>query len=309
MPGGASELEQQGLIDAQRISWIGPLITGDAMAEEDARRQRHHLANEGCCRGAALAAAKPIPVQPGVEASLGVAALIASQWARGRASEPAGAGDSDRAGFAVVRWEGQGGTVGLGSSHGRGDAGPALQPRRQARASPAPMAERSGAQRPARLAGETLAEARSMEGPAVPTSKRSRSFAAHQLWCDRWPQLCHWLPGPVTFCAGEVGRPDQAVGQHFQPPPCSVFTATATACWQLSLPTGPTSNCRSRSCSSRWCGQSAAGLGRCLNGSGRNRGRASAPTRELQMQGRDGLLLGPLHGNGADLQLGRGSPE
>jgi hypothetical protein len=27
------------------------------------------------------------------------------------------------------------------------------------------------------------------------------------------------------------------------------------------------------------------------------------------MQGRDGLLLGPLHGNGADLQLGRGSPE
>ncbi|MFM9086652.1 MAG: hypothetical protein ACKOPT_00615 [Cyanobium sp.] len=59
----------------------------------------------------------------------------------------AGAGDSDRAGFAVVRREGQGGTVGL-SSHGRSDAGPALQPRRQARASHQPMAQRSGAQRP-----------------------------------------------------------------------------------------------------------------------------------------------------------------
>jgi hypothetical protein len=30
-------------------------------------------------------------VQPGVEAGLGIAALTASQWARGRASEPAGA--------------------------------------------------------------------------------------------------------------------------------------------------------------------------------------------------------------------------
>ncbi len=50
MPCGASELEQQGLIDAQRISWIGPLITGNAMAEEDARRQCHHLAEEGCSR-------------------------------------------------------------------------------------------------------------------------------------------------------------------------------------------------------------------------------------------------------------------
>jgi hypothetical protein len=107
--------------------------------------------------------------------------------------------------------------VGLGSSHGRGDAGPALQPRRTARASPALMAERSGAQRPVRLAGETLAEARSMERSAAPTSKRSRSSAAHQLWCDRWPRLCHWLRGPVTICSGEVGRPDQAIGQPFQP--------------------------------------------------------------------------------------------
>jgi hypothetical protein len=72
--------------------------------------------------------------------------------------------------------------VGLGSSHRRGDAGPALQPRRQARASPASMAERSGAQRPVRLAGETLAEARSMEGPAAPTPKRSRSLSGTPQW-------------------------------------------------------------------------------------------------------------------------------
>jgi len=51
-------------------------------------------------------------------------------------------------------------------SHGCGDAGPALPARRPARASPAPMAERSEAERPARLARLTLAQARSMEGPA-----------------------------------------------------------------------------------------------------------------------------------------------
>ncbi len=173
MPDGFGQLEQQGLIDAQRISWIRPLIIGDARAEENAGRQCHHLAEEGRCRGAALAGAEPIPVEPGVETRLGVAALIASERAAGGAGVPAGAGDGDRAGFAVVRWEGQGGTVGLGSSHGRGNAGPAPQPRRQARASPASMAERSGAQRPTRLVGETLAEARSMEGAAAAFSKRS----------------------------------------------------------------------------------------------------------------------------------------
>jgi hypothetical protein len=96
MLGGPRQLEEQGLIDAQRIGRIGPLITGDAMTEEDAGRQCHHLASEGRCREAA---------------------------------------------FAVARGEGQGGKVGLGSSHRRGDAGPALQPRRKARASPAPIAE------------------------------------------------------------------------------------------------------------------------------------------------------------------------
>ena len=176
MPGGPRQLEQLGLIDAQRIGRIRPLIAGDAMAEDDARRQCHHLAEEGCCREAALAAAEPIPVEPGVEASLGVTALIASERAAGGAGLTAGAKDCDRASFAVVRWEGQAGTVGLGSCHRRGDAGPALQPRRQARDSPASMAERSEAQRPARLAGETLAEARSMEGPAAPTPQRSRLF-------------------------------------------------------------------------------------------------------------------------------------
>lgn len=173
MPGGPGQLQQQGLIDAQRIGRIGPLIAGHAMAEQDPGRQRQHLLDEGRRRQAALAPAEPIPVQPGVEASLGVAALIARQGAAGGAGATAGAGDSDRTGFAVVRREGQGGTVGLGSSHRRGDAGPALQPRRQARASHQRMAQRSGAQRPARLAGETLAKARSMEGPAAPISKRS----------------------------------------------------------------------------------------------------------------------------------------
>jgi hypothetical protein len=147
------------------------LITGHAMAEQDPGRQRQHLLDESRRRQAALAPAEPISVQPGVEASLGVAALISGQGAAGGAGAAAGAGDSDRAGFAVVRREGQGGTVGLGSSHRRGDARPALQPRRKARASHQRMAERSGAQRPARLASETLAKARSMEGPAAPTSQ------------------------------------------------------------------------------------------------------------------------------------------
>jgi hypothetical protein len=53
-------------------------------------------------RGAALAAAEPIPVQPGVEAGLGVAALITGQGAAGGAGVPAGAGDGDRAGFAFA---------------------------------------------------------------------------------------------------------------------------------------------------------------------------------------------------------------
>jgi len=143
------------------------------MAEQDPCRQRQHLLDEGRRRQAALASTEPIPVQPGVEASLGIAAPITRKRAGGGAGEAACAGESNRAGFAVVRREGQGCTVGLGSSHRRGDAGPALQPRRKARASPASMAERSEAQRPARLAGETLAEARRMEGPAAPISKRS----------------------------------------------------------------------------------------------------------------------------------------
>ena len=41
----------------------------------------------------------------------------------------------------------------------------------------------------------------------------------------------------------------------------------------------------------------------CLNGSGINRGRASAPAHQLQAQGCDGFLLGSLHGHGADAQL------
>ena len=43
---------------------------------------------------------------------------------------------------------------------------PCSRPVRQGPAT-APMAQRSGAQRPARLAGATLAQAQSMEGPAA----------------------------------------------------------------------------------------------------------------------------------------------
>jgi hypothetical protein len=44
---------------------------------------------------------------------------------------------------------------------------------------------------------------------------------------------------------------------------CSAFTATAPACWRPLLPTGPTSNCRSRRRSGRWWRRSAAGPDRC----------------------------------------------
>ena len=115
---GLSQLEEQGLIDPQRSGRIGPLIPGDAMAEHHPRRQGRHLLDEGRRRQAALAPAEPIPLQAGAEASLGVAALITGERTGGGAGEPAGAGDSDRAGFAVARWEGQGGSVGLGRGHG-----------------------------------------------------------------------------------------------------------------------------------------------------------------------------------------------
>ena len=167
MTAGPRQLEQQGLIDAQRIDRIRPLIAGDAMTEEGAGRQCHHLANEGRCREAALAPAEPIPVQPGVEACLGVAALIASQATTRGTGEPACAGDSDRAGFGIPGGKGQRSAMGGMDSHGCGDAGPALPARRPARASPAPMAERSEAEPSARLARVTLAKARSMEGPAA----------------------------------------------------------------------------------------------------------------------------------------------
>ena len=55
------------------------------------------------------------------------------------------------------------------------------------------------------------------------------------------------------------------------------------------------------------CGQPSMGV--CQAGQGQSWEGASAPTRELLAQGRDGLLLGPLHRHGADLQpLGR-SPQ
>jgi hypothetical protein len=118
MPCGASELEQQGLIDTQRISWIGPLITGNAVAEHHPGRQGRNLLEEGRCAGADQTPAEPIPVEPRAEARLGVAALIASQWAGGGAGEAAGAGDSDRPGFAIAAGEAESSAIGLGRGHG-----------------------------------------------------------------------------------------------------------------------------------------------------------------------------------------------
>ncbi len=41
MPGGAGKLEQQGMIDTERIGRIGALIPGYSVTEADAGRQRH----------------------------------------------------------------------------------------------------------------------------------------------------------------------------------------------------------------------------------------------------------------------------
>ncbi len=118
MPCGASELEQQGRIDAERIGRIGPLITGDAVAEHDAGWQGRDLLEEGRCRGAELTPAEPIPLEPGVEPCLGIAALIAGQGAAGGAGKAAGAGDGDRPGFAIAAGEAEDSAMGLGRGHG-----------------------------------------------------------------------------------------------------------------------------------------------------------------------------------------------
>jgi hypothetical protein len=57
VPRGLGQLEQQGLIDAQRIARIRPLIARDAVAEHDAGRQGRHLLDEGCRCGAEPASA------------------------------------------------------------------------------------------------------------------------------------------------------------------------------------------------------------------------------------------------------------
>ena len=112
------QLQQQGLIDAQRISRIRPLIPRDAVAEHDRGRQRRHLLDEGCRCAAKPAGAEPIPVEACAEAGLGIAALIARQGAGRGAGEPAGAGDSDRPGFGIAAGEAEGSAMGLGRGHG-----------------------------------------------------------------------------------------------------------------------------------------------------------------------------------------------
>ncbi len=118
MPCGPGQLEQQGLIDAQRISRIRPLIARDAVAEHDAGRQGRHLLDEGCRCASEPPGAEPIPVEACAEAGLGIAALITGQGAGGGAGEPAGAGDSDRPGFGIAAGEAEGSAMGLGRGHG-----------------------------------------------------------------------------------------------------------------------------------------------------------------------------------------------
>jgi hypothetical protein len=51
-------------LPSERIGRIGPLITGDRVAEQHPARQGRNMLEEGRCRGADLAPADPIPVEP-----------------------------------------------------------------------------------------------------------------------------------------------------------------------------------------------------------------------------------------------------
>ena len=99
---GPGQLKQEGLIDAQRISGIRPLITGNAMAKQNPGRQRQHLLDQGRSAAAGGTGTEPIPVQPGVVARFCVATLITGQRAAGGAGVAAGAGDRNRPGFGIA---------------------------------------------------------------------------------------------------------------------------------------------------------------------------------------------------------------
>ena len=79
MTAGPRQLEQQGLIDAQRIDRIRPLITGDAMTEERACRKLPHLSNEDLGLDAGGACAELIPVPAGAITGFCIATLIADR--------------------------------------------------------------------------------------------------------------------------------------------------------------------------------------------------------------------------------------
>lgn len=102
MTAGPRQLKQEGLIDAQRIGWIRPLITGDAMAKQNPGRQRQHLLDQGSRTDSSGTGTEPIPVQPGVVARFCVATLITGQRAAGGAGVAAGAGDRNRPGFGIA---------------------------------------------------------------------------------------------------------------------------------------------------------------------------------------------------------------
>lgn len=131
MTAGPGQLIQQGLIDAQWIDWIGPLITGDAMTEERARRQIPNLSNKSPGLDAGDACAELIPVPAVAIIGFCITAMFPGQGTGGGTGEPAGAGDCDRASFGISGWKGQRSAMGGMNSHGCGDAGPAL-PRRAA---------------------------------------------------------------------------------------------------------------------------------------------------------------------------------
>lgn len=112
---------------------------------------------------------------------------------------------------------------------------------------------------------------------------------------------------PLDACFRCFPRPlfsrlEQAGWERFQQPRCFGFMATQAACWLPWPLTGLTSNCRSRQRSSRWCARSGVSLGRCVEALPVLGHPGSGPSRKLLAKGRDGLLLGPLHRHGADLE-------
>jgi|LakMenE18May11ns_1017448.scaffolds.fasta_scaffold9959433_15 hypothetical protein len=163
VPCGPGQLEEQGLIDAQWIRRIGPLIPVDAVAQNYAGRQCRHLLDEGRSSDAVPPKAEPTPMEPSVETGLGVAALSSGEGTGGGAVEPAGAGDGDRTGFTIAAGQAEGSVMGLG----RGTAEGTQDPDRAAGQGLATTNWRASAQRNTGEPGLIFAAARILGRPAA----------------------------------------------------------------------------------------------------------------------------------------------